>query len=206
MSKGENKSPSGAFGYIISIVILLLLYGLYSFGSSCIKYGRQPIECSPATGVCVYPVGSQYCPIEKGLLGYETISTSANSPSSTVTESSDGNSCSKEWVTSYLEDLDNTMKKASKLTNDFGQTQTREQATSIAKEVDDLYMEVSLWEVPECAKEVQVNLMLVIANISTMQQDILKNNMDAFNRDYKTYEIAVTQLNAEVSKLSKSIK
>ena len=39
-----------------------------------------------------------------------------------------------------------------------------------------------------------------------MQQDILNNDMAAFNRDYKTYEIAVTQLNAEVLKLSKSVK
>lgn len=206
MSKNENKSSSGAFGCIISIFVLLLLYGLYSFGSSCIKYGRQPIECSPATGVCVYPVGSQYCPLEKGLLGYETISTSANPPSSNATETSSDNSCTKERVNPYLEDVDTTMKKAIKLANDFGQTQTREEATSIAKEVDDLYMEVSLWKVSECAKEVQLNLLLVLVNISTMQQDILNNDMDAFNSDYKTYEIAVTQLNAEVSKLRNSIK
>ncbi len=206
MSKDDNKSPSGAFGCIISIVVLLLLYGLYSFGSSCVKYGRQPIECSSATGVCVYPVGYRYCPLEKGLLGYEAIPTSTGSPSPDATEPSNDNSCSKEWVTSYLEDVDTTMKKATKLANDFGQTQTREQATSIAKEVDDLYMEVSLWKVPDCAKEVQVNLMLVIVNISTMQQDILNNDMGAYNRDYKVYEIAVKQLYAETVKLSKSVK
>lgn len=216
MRKDENKSPSGAFGCIISIVVLLLLAGLYSFGSSCIKYGRQPIECSSVTGVCVYAAGSQYCPFEKGLLGYETISepistsepisAPTNSQSSNDAESSDDISCSEEWVTSYLEDVDTTMNKATKLANDFGQTQTREQAISINKEVDDLFEEVFLWEIPECAQEVQVNLLLVIANINTMQQDILNGDMDAFDRDYKTYEIAVTQLNVEAEKLSKSGK
>ena len=205
MSNDERRSPSNAFGCIISIVFLLLLSGLYSFGSSCIKYGRQPIECSP-TGVCVYTAGSQYCPFEKGLLGYEAASIPTNPPIVSVATSSGDISCTKESVTSYLEDVDTTMKKATKLANDFGQTQTREQAVGIAKQVDDLFMEVSLWKVPECAKDVQVNLMLVIVNISTMQQDILNNDMTAFNRDYKTYEIAVTQLNAEAVKLSKSIK
>lgn len=133
-------------------------------------------------------------------------STPTTLPRVNVTESSGDISCTKEWVTTYLKDVDTTMTKATKLANDFGQTQTREQATSIAKQVDDLFMEVSLWKVSECAKDVQVNLMLVIVNISTMQQDILNNDMTAFNRDYKTYEIAVTQLNAEVVKLSKSIK
>jgi len=133
-------------------------------------------------------------------------STPANSPSSNVTESSGDISCSKEWVTSYLEDVDTAMKKANKLANDFAQTQTREEGKNITKQVDDLFMDVSFWKVAECAKDVQVNLMLVIVNISAMQQDMLNTDMAAFNRDYKTYEIAVTQLNAEVLKLSKSIK
>lgn len=114
--------------------------------------------------------------------------------------------CTKEWATSYLANVDAAMKKANKLANDFGQTQTREEATSIAKQVDELFTEVSLWKVADCAKDVQKDLMLVIVNISTMQQDILHNDMASYNRDYQTYKIAATQLNNEALKFSNSVK
>jgi hypothetical protein len=72
MSNYESKSPACACGGCIMFIVFLLLFlGLSGVGSSCIKYGRQPIECGPEA--CVYAGLSQYCPFEKGLLGYETI-------------------------------------------------------------------------------------------------------------------------------------
>lgn len=132
-----------------------------------------------------------------------TVLVSTSTPS---TPASNKYSCTKEWSVSYLEDINKTIEKATKLTNDFGNTQTREQAESIAKQVDDLFAEVTLWEVPECGQKVQLKLMLVIGNIQIMQKDILNNDLAAFNQDYKVYETSVTQLNTEILDFSKSVK
>jgi len=146
--------------------------------SSCIQYPEQNISTSSPT----------------------------NLPSTGVTESSSDITCTKEWVTTYLTDVDTAMKNATTLANDFGQSESREKAMEIAKEVEDLSIEVAKWKVPDCAKEVQVNLILVIMNISIMQQDIFDNDIAAFNRDYKVYEISVSQLNAEARILSEANK
>lgn len=117
------------------------------------------------------------------------------------TTTSNDNLCSEDQVTAYLEDVNSAMDKTNQLAYDFGQTQNREEATGIAKEMDDLFLEVSLWEFPECAKEVQINLQLVIANLASAQHALLNNDLDSFNRDYRTYEIALNQLNAEIKNL-----
>ena len=126
--------------------------------------------------------------------------------SSNATSSNDNNSCNKDKVTSYLKDVDTAINKANQLAYGFGQTQNREQATEIVNEMDNLFQEVSLWKTPDCAKEVQINLQLVIVNLASGQHALLNNDMDSFNRDYQTYEIALNQLNVEIQKLKESVK
>ncbi len=130
-------------------------------------------------------------------------STPTNLPSQT---SSEDNSCTKKQVTSYLGDVEASMEKANKLAYDFSQTQNREQATKIVNQMDDLFASVSLWKTPDCAREVQISLLIVIGNFASMQHALLNNDIESFNRDYKTYEIALNQLNAEIKKLGESVK
>jgi len=126
--------------------------------------------------------------------------------SSGTTTASNDDSCSSDQVTLYLKDVDSAMKKTNKLALDFGQTQNHEEAEKIVEQVDNLYEEVFLWEIPECAQEVHVSLVHVILKLSNMQHALLDGDMDTFNKDYQIYEIALDQLNSEVKNLEDSVK
>jgi len=132
-------------------------------------------------------------------------STPTYPPIPVATELSGDNSCPKDQVTSYINDVDTAMKKVTKLANDFGQTQNQEQALSINKKVEDMFTDINLWRVPDCATNSHVSLLLVVVNIKIMQQDILRNDMASFDNDYKDYEVAVKQLNADILKLGASV-
>ena len=75
MSEPKTESTrrlGGPCGCIVfaAFVLALLLTGNIAY--SCIRYGRQPIECSRSTRVCVGYVGDQFCPLETGFFGYRT--------------------------------------------------------------------------------------------------------------------------------------
>lgn len=134
----------------------------------------------------------------------DSISTPTHLPSPDAT--SDSMACDKDLTNSYLADVDIAMRKVNQLAADFGQTQNREQAEEIVDELDILFQEIALWETSDCASEVQVNLLLVIQNLVSAQRALLNGDMEGFNREYETYEVALNQLNDEVANLEELAK
>ena len=70
--RARARNLTGACGCVVGVAILLAVAFLGNVAISCVRYGRQPLECSLATRVCVYDVGAQFCPSEKGWFGHET--------------------------------------------------------------------------------------------------------------------------------------
>jgi hypothetical protein len=120
--------------------------------------------------------------------------------------SSEDSSCTKKNVNSYLDDAATVMERANQLAYDFNQTQNRDQTTDIVIEMDDIWKDVMLWQIPNCATDVHTNLMMITGKFSSMQHAILNDDMDSYYRDYAIYEIALGQLNAEAIKLEESVQ
>ena len=75
MTTPDTQSASargGACGCVGVAAVLLTLAFLGNVAYSCVRYGRQPIECSSFSGVCAGYLGDQLCPLESGLFGYRT--------------------------------------------------------------------------------------------------------------------------------------
>ncbi len=114
--------------------------------------------------------------------------------------------CDNEQVNLFLENLDSAMTKVEKLNLDFSQTQNREEAMKIVEQTDNLYDEIFIWRTPDCVQDAHISLTLVVLHVANMEHAMIEGDMDAFNKEYKMYEIFLKQLNNDAKEIEDAVK
>lgn len=89
------------------------------------------------------------------------------------------------------------MHQLNKLSSEFSEIENSSQGENIVEQIDELFVETMLWDVPECAEELRINLALVLENMSAALKAFLDGNMEEFDRNYGTAQIALDMINEE---------
>ena len=119
----------------------------------------------------------------------------AVAPSPTQPKSTTG--CDSQEVSAFLDQADSAITRLNHLATTFGDTESASEAAPIIKDVDDLFLEIMLWEAPPCAKDLQINVAMAVENLSTAMTALMNGDVEEFNRNYGTYAIAVEMMNKE---------
>jgi len=90
------------------------------------------------------------------------------------------------------------MSEVNSLVEEIQGTDSPEEMEKIADELNKLWTETFLWQVPSCARDAHVDLLGVMNNLEAAIRAVAVFDMEDFERQYSTYELFLDSLNKDV--------
>ena len=113
--------------------------------------------------------------------------------------------CQFQVVSMYVSKIDNDMDHVWEILAQIQKTETRDEYLLLQQQIDDLYMDAFLWEVPDCAGDLHASYVLALLHLSLAMEAVSNFEIEEFDYQYQMYTIANQEMNREYDALMKVV-